>query len=1010
MVRNRTAIVALTVIVSLLCLYYLSFTLISQRIQDQANAFAMTEKGVDYMKRQKYFDSIYNLPVYDLGFTQFTYKEIKDQELHLGLDLQGGMHVVLEVSPVEILRGLSNNSTDENFNKALNTARERQKTSQTSLSQLFFEEYEKLAGAGQLAKVFANSANQGKIDVKTPDAQIKNIIQFEVDNAIERAYQIVKTRIDKFGVTQPNVQRIPGTSRIQVELPGVDNPERVRKLLQGVAQLEFWEVYEAKDYIPFVQKINDFWVKRKKAGSFMPDSTVATKPADTLKTADKQVSTDTTKKASLEDQLGKTPTDTAKSDTTKKATDPKDVSPLFSKLASPQELVYEAQDTVAINAIINDKDVKNIIPNNVQFAWSVKASFEDKEKGKAYYTLFVLKKTKGSKAALGGDVVDDARNDYDQQGRPEVLMQMNPTGAKLWKKVTGQNIGKRIAIVLDGYVYSAPVVQSEIAGGNSSISGNFTIEEAKDLANVLKTGKLPAPTRIVEDAVVGASLGKEAISQGLFSAFVGLALVIAFMIFYYAQGGVVANVALLFNIFFLIGVMAQLGSVLTLPGIAGIVLTFGMAVDANVLIYERVREEVRMGKSVLEALTLGYEKAFASILDSNVTTLLTGVILLFFGSGPIKGFAVTLVIGILISFFTAVYLSKVIIFWWAKKSPESIKFGNSFTNNFATGTNYDFISKGKRRMAYMISGGIIVLGCVLIAVQGLNYGVDFKGGRTYIVEFKDAVVASNVREKLVDDFENKGTEVKTYNSNNKLKITTAYLIEDESEEADQKVRTALENGLKEFAALEPKIGGTSKVGATIADDIKNSALQSILASLAGIFLYLLVRFQRWQFGLGAVIAELHDVLIVLAVFAIVRVAGLSFEIDQVFVAAILTIIGYSINDKVVVFDRIREFMAKKVSGEEVETTLNNSVNDTLSRTLITAVASLLVLFVMLFFGGQTLQGFCFAMILGILFGTYSSIYVSTAIVADTIERFGNKGGEITPTEVVSEGGINLNKA
>jgi SecD/SecF fusion protein len=445
--------------------------------------------------------------------------------------------------------------------------------------------------------------------------------------------------------------------------------------------------------------------------------------------------------------------------------------------------------------------------------------------------------------------------------------------------------------------------------------------------------------------------------------------------------------------------MAQLGSALTLPGIAGIVLTFGMAVDANVLIYERVREELKNGKSVLEALTLGYEKAFASILDSNATTLLTGVILLLFGSGPIKGFAVTLVIGILISFFTAVYLSKVIIFWWAKKSPETMKFGNSLTNNFATGTNFDFISKGKRKMAYAISLGIIALGVVAIIIKGgMNLGVDFKGGRTYIVEFKDAVVASEVKDKIVDDFQNQGTEVKSYNSNNKIKVTTTYLIEDESEEADKKVQTALEGGLKEFAANNPKIVSTSKVGATIADDIKSSAWQSTLAALLGIFLYIVVRFQRWQFGLGAVVAELHDVLVVIAIYALAGLAGFNFEVDQVFVAAILTIVGYSINDKVVVFDRIREFMSKRVDGDEIEKTLNASVNDTLSRTLITAVASLLVLTVMMFFGGQTLQGFCFSMIIGILFGTYSSIYVSTAIVADTLEKFGRPHEKLVKEE------------
>jgi SecD/SecF fusion protein len=1000
--QNKNGIIALTVIVSLLCAYYLSFTFVSQKIQGQADAFATTDKGLDYAKRQKYLDSMGKVNVYNLGFANFTYNQVKNNELHLGLDLQGGMHVVLEVSPVEILKGLANNTDDANFAKAIAAAQERQKTSTAQFTTLFFEEYEKIAGVGKLSVVFANSSNQGRIDVKTPETQIKTIIQSEVDGAIDRAYNIIKTRIDKFGTTQPNVQRIPNTSRIQVELPGVDNPERVRKLLQGVAKLEFWEVYEAKDYIQYIQKANDFLVKRQKASALLTgDSTVPQAVKDTVKAL---ATNDTTKKAdsaknNLADQLkkdGKTIGDTSKQ------ADPKDVSPLFAKLASPRELVYEAGDTAQINTLINDREVRNLIPQNMVFAWEAKANFEDKEKGKSYYTLYVLKKSKNGKASLGGEVIEDARGDLDRinGGKPYVSMQMNPEGARLWKKLTGANINNRIAIVLDGLVYSAPVVQSEIGGGNSQISGNFTIEEAQDLSNILKAGKLPAPTRIVEEAVVGPSLGKESINQGLISTLVGLALVIGFMVFYYAQGGVVANVALSFNIFFLIGIMAQLGSALTLPGIAGIVLTFGMAVDANVLIYERVREELKNGKSIIEALELGYEKAFASIFDSNVTTLLTGVILLLFGSGPIKGFAVTLVIGILISFFTAVYVSKVIIFWWAKNYPNSMKFGNSWTNNFATGTNYDFISKGKRKMAYTVSIAIIALGIIAIVVKGgMNLGVDFKGGRTYIVEFKDAVVASDIKDKLVDNFENKGTEVKTYNSNNKIKVTTTYLIEEETEEADKKVQAALETGLKDFASNEPKIVSTSKVGSTIADDIRNSAWQATLAALLGIFLYIVVRFQRWQFGLGAVIAELHDVLVVIAIYAIAGLVGFNFEVDQVFVAAILTIVGYSINDKVVVFDRIREFMNKRMEGDEIEKTLNASVNDTLSRTLITAVASLLVLFVMMIFGGQTLQGFCFSMIIGIVFGTYSSIYVSTAIVADTLEKYGKADEKPVTAEV-----------
>jgi SecD/SecF fusion protein len=990
--RNKGFIITLTVIISLLCLFYLSFSLVSYNIQKDANAYARDSKGnINYNKRQRYYDSLWNLPVYNLGFAKFTLREVKDFELHLGLDLQGGMHVVLEVSPVDVIKAMSGDSKDSNFLQALANTQKLAIGSQRTFTEIFFEEYEKLAGPNQLSKIFANPANQGIIDFKTPEPEIKRIITTEVESAIERSYRIVKSRIDKFGVTNPNVQRIPGTGRIQVELPGVDNPERVRKLLQGVAKLEFWEVYEPNEYTEFLQKINDFAVSKKKTGASASSSTLAadsalaslTDGADTLKAAGNNAKV-AAKSATKEDSaaMAKRMIDSLNNTMNQNA------SALFTKLVriNPNyfELIYEAQDTAAINDILFDPVMAPAIPPTVKFLWGVKPTFENQ--GKQYYTLYVIKKSRGNKAPLDGEAIKDARQGFDDRGRPDVQMVMNAEGSKIWKKLTGANVNRRIAIVLDDNVYSAPVVQAEIAGGNSSISGNFTVEEAQDLANILKVGKLPAPTRIVEEAVVGPSLGREAIQQGLISIVVGFLAVILFMAVYYAGSGLVANGALLFNIFFIVGILANFEAALTLPGIAGIVLTIGMAVDANVLVFERIREEIRHQKPLLEAIELGYERAFWSIFDSNLTTLLTAFFLYTLGTGPIKGFAITLIIGIFCSFFTAVYVSRVIVYMLThRKGAESkLSFATPLSMNAFRIEGVDFI--GKRKIAYIFSSVIILIGLVLMLTQGLNLGVDFKGGRTYVVEFKENVIASEVRSRLSAAFQGQGTEVKTYDTDNKVKITTTYLIDDDSDEADEKVLAALKEGLKSYSKLNPQILSSSKVGATIASDIRDSALESILASLLAIFAYIFLRFRKWQFGLGAVLALFHDVLIVMSCVAIARVLGFSVEIDQVFVAAILTIIGYSINDTVVVFDRIRESLSGGATNkEELTAGMNKALNDTFSRTIITALTTFLVVFVLFIAGGEVLRGFSFAMLLGIIFGTYSSIFIASSIVTDTMD-------------------------
>jgi SecD/SecF fusion protein len=997
--RNRGFIITLTVIITLLCLFYLSFSLVSYNIQKDANAYAMDSKGnINYTKRQRYYDSLWNVPVYNLGFAKFTLKEVKDFELHLGLDLQGGMHVVLEVSPVDVIKAMAGDSKDPNFVQALANTQKLAVGSQRTFTEIFFEEYEKLAGTNQLSKIFANPGNQGVIDFKTPEPEIKRIITTEVEGAIERSYRIVKSRIDKFGVTNPNVQRIPGTGRIQVELPGVDNPERVRKLLQGVAKLEFWEVYEPNEYSEFLQKINDFAVSKKKTAA-----TTATKDSTTINSALASLidGADTLKTTGDSAKLAAKPAVAEDSATmAKRMIDSlnnamnQNASALFTKLVrvNPNyfELIYEAQDTAAVNDILFDPVMAPAIPPTVKFLWGVKPTFE--EKGKQYYTLYVIKKSRGNQAPLDGEAIKDARQGFDDRGKPDVQMVMNAEGSKIWKKLTGANVNRRIAIVLDNNVYSAPVVQSEIAGGNSSISGNFTIEEAQDLANILKVGKLPAPTRIVEEAVVGPSLGREAIAQGLISIVVGFLTVVLFMAIYYAGAGLVANGALLFNIFFIVGILANFEAALTLPGIAGIVLTIGMAVDANVLVFERIREELRNQKPLAEAIELGYERAFWSIFDSNLTTLLTAFFLYTLGTGPIKGFAITLIIGIFCSFFTAVYVSRVIVYVLThrKGAASKISFATPFTLNAFRVEGVDFI--GKRKIAYTASGIIIVVGLVLMFVQGLNLGVDFKGGRTYIVEFKENVIASEIRSTLTTAFQGQGTEVKTYDTNNKVKVTTTFLIEDDSDEADAKVLAALNEGLSKYASLNPQILSSSKVGATIASDIRDSAVESIFASLLAIFAYIFLRFRKWQFGLGAVLALFHDVLIVLSCVAIARVLGFSVEIDQVFVAAILTIIGYSINDTVVVFDRIRESLSGGAANKgELIAGMNKAVNDTFSRTIITALTTFLVVFVLFIAGGEVLRGFSFAMLLGVIFGTYSSIFIASSIVTDTMDSIEASG-------------------
>ena len=1003
--RNKGVVIVLTIIITALCLYYLSFTLVTFKVNQDAADYATEANGnVNLIKKHHYLDSLWNKPVYDLLGAEFTYKEVKDNELSLGLDLQGGMHVVIEVSPADIIKGLSGNSQDPTFATALQNSRERQKTSQARFAELFRQEFKKLAPGQPLASLFASSANKDRIRQNADDDAVVKFLDKEIDDAINRSYTILKTRIDQFGTSQPSVQRLQGTGGIQIEVPGADNPQRIKKLLQGVARLEFWDVLEPSDPAlnQVLSAINTTLVRDQQA-----ERKAATAKAQEAPTAPETdlsaLSADTTK-SDLQKQLEGT--DSAKATNILDSLNNIGVSSLFS-LSNPQQpFLYNIRDTSTINTSLKKESVKAILRSkNIGWFWDVKPQQEITPGVEDLFLNFVNLGRTG-KPLLSGEVITDARADFDQYARNAVSMNMSASGARVWSKMTAAAAAKqprgRIAIVLDNYVYTAPYVQGEIPNGNSQITGSFETEEAKDLANVLKAGSLPAPTRIVEEAIVGPTLGKVAANQGLISMGCGLALVVIFMVAYYSKGGWVANIALLFNIFFILGILAQLDAALTLPGIAGIVLTMGMAVDANVLIYERIKEELRAGRRLVDAVNTGYKRAFASIFDSNLTTLITTIFLFVLGQGPLKGFGITLMVGIATSFFTAVYISRVIVEWMIRKGDQSkLSFDSALARSVSKRRSYDFI--GMRKLNYIFSSAIIALGFVLIAINGLNLGVDFKGGRSYIVTFSEPVDATSMKVALTDAFENAGTEVKNYDGSTSLKVTTSWLIDDDSEETADKVKSALVGGLEKATGKQYQenpanldnthftIGSSSKVGATVADDIKGSAWQASLFSLLGIFFYILLRFKGISYSVGAVVATVHDSLFVFAAFGIAGALGYSFEIDQVFVAAILTVIGYSINDTVIIFDRIREFLSFGANHNRV-TVFNEAINSTLSRTLITSGTTLIVVVVLLFFGGESMRGFSFALLIGIGVGTYSSIFIAAPVVLDFDRKVASRIG------------------
>ena len=965
---NKNGIIGLTLVLALISVYYLSFTFVSRNIKGKAEAYATNAEGkVDIAKKQRYIDSLWREEVY-LGQTL---QEVMERELSLGLDLQGGMHVVLEVSPVDILKGMAGgNSRSAAFQQALKKAAEDKKASNSSFINLFVKAYKEAAPNTSLATVFANSANRGKINSNSSDADVIKMLNTEVDGSIERAFQITQARIDKFGVTNPNIQRLPGKNQILVELPGVDNPERVRRLLSGAAKLEFSEVYLTNELASGLDQLGKYLSKEDAAQKALAKPTAAAK-------------TDTTKKTGeggLAAQLAEKSADSTKTDSSALAAQSAALTSLF--VPMPQGLGVYMKDTARAGEILRRPEVKSFFPADLVFMWDRKGS--EGANNQLILPLYFIKKSNGQ-AAMEGDVIVDANHDYDDRGRPEVTMRMNGEGARKWRTLTAKSIGRPVAIIIDNLVYTAPTVQGEIPNGNSSITGNFTVEETKDMSNVLKAGKLPAPTSIVEEAVVGSTLGAEAIRDGVVSSLVGLVIVLVFMLAYYSKAGWIADLALLINLFLLLGIMASIGAVLTLSGIAGIVLTIGMAVDANVLIYEGIKVEIEEGKPFRQAVTDGFKHSLTAIIDSNVTTLLTGIILYTFGTGLVKGFATTLIIGLITSLFTAIFITRLLLEAQIKKG-KTFTFYSGLTKNWFKDSSFDFVSQ--RRTFYIVSTIVMVIGVGSFIFKGFGLGIDFKGGRSYVVRFDKEVETDELRAAMKTVL-GESPEIKTYGGASQVKITTDYLVEATTPEADQKADTKIMEGVSKLKDNPGKIVSSSKIGPTIAYDTMISAVYAIILALVANFAYIFIRFKRLAFSYAAVVSLGHDVIIILAVYSLFNgwIPYISLDIDQAFIGAILTMIGYSMNDTVVIFDRIRDYLSDdKTRGESLPSVINNALNSTLSRTAVTGISVMLVLLVLMIFGGEVLRGFTFCMLLGVIVGTYSSLFVAAPIVVDLLQR------------------------
>ena len=1006
--QNKGLIKFVAIVLAIACAYQLSFSVVSGVVEKKAAKYAaeqvaattidqatLDRAGVSeeayrqnllVKKEQQYLDSVKSKPVYNILIKKFTYKEVKEKEINLGLDLKGGMNVMLEIAVEDVVKALSNNSTDPTFLAAVEEAKVAAKNSQSDFITLFAKSYDKLSEGAPLAIIFNNQVMKDKVTLNSSNDEVVKVLREEAESAIANSYNVLRSRIDRFGVAQPNIQRLENSGRILVELPGVKEPERVRKLLQGTASLEFWATYDNSEVFPMLQRANN--VLRD------------------LNVVEQEVEAEVKAEGDLLAELEGQNNQNAELEAYNKA------NPLFAKLMPATNAAGQIMngpivghamvyDMEAIDEYLALPQVKAVINPDVRFLWSSKAIDE----AGTIYELYAIKADgRDGKAPLDGGSIVDASPQYSQTGgSAEVDMVMNTTGSNVWARLTKANIGKSIAIVLDNVVYSAPTVQTEITGGRSQITGNFDITEATDLANVLKSGKLPAPARIIQDTVVGPSLGAESINASLISFVIAFVLVLLYMIFFYNRAGVVASIALVCNVFFLFGVLASFGAVLTLPGIAGIVLTLGMAVDANVIIYERVKEEIRAGKGLSLAVSEGYKNAMSAIIDSNITTIITGIVLFVFGTGPVQGFATTLIIGIITSLFTSLFITR-IIFEARLAKGKDIKFASKGTQNFLANTKVNFI--GIRKYSYIISLVLIVASVISLSTRGLNYGVDFSGGRTFVVRFDQSVTADQVREGLQGAFDavegdadSKSFEVKQFGDDHQMRIVTQYLHDEQNDEATAVVEEILYNGVKglyttditlnEFTSTATNPYGiiqADMVGPSVASDITRGAFIAVFFALLAIGLYIIVRFKRWQWGAGSVVALAHDAFLTLGIFSLLHgLLPFNLEIDQSFIAAILTIIGYSINDKVVIFDRIREFTTL-YPKRNLKETINAAVNTTLSRTINTTGTTFVTLLAIFLFGGAVIRGFVFALMFGVIIGTLSSIFIATPVAYDLMKK------------------------
>ena len=995
--QNKGFVKVFAVLLTLVCMFYLSFSFVTRHYNSKAAEYA----GGDPVKESSYLDSLSTQKVW-LGYTL---KECREMEISLGLDLKGGMNVVLELNVADVIRSLSNNNQDENFNKALDLAYENQATSQKDFIDLFAEEYKKLDNGARLSAIFSTFELKDKITPQSSDAQVIAVLKEELKSAIDNSFNVLRTRIDRFGVVSPNIQRLETAGRILVELPGVKEPERVRKLLQGSANLEFWETYNLPEIYQQLVAADNMLATILKS-----DDTAAVGSDTTAIEATEEVVADNAAAETTNDAdslLAKIGEDKPEAQAAKSMEEFAKQHPLFAVLQinqyngqlapGPVVGIADKKDIAKINEYLNMKQVKDILPRNLSLKWGVKA-IDEKEQ---YFYLYAIKMTnRDGTPALGGDVVTDANADFVQQaGRSEqqVSMTMNAEGAKAWARLTKENIGKAVAIVLDDMVYSAPNVQVEITGGRSQITGHFTPEEAKDLANVLKSGKMAASVHIVQEDVVGPSLGQEAINSGVISFVLALILLMFYMCaFYGVLPGLIADGALVLNIFFTMGTLASFQAVLTLPGIAGMVLTLGMAVDANVLIYERTKEELRAGKSLNKAIADGYSNAFSAIFDSNLTSIITGVVLFYFGTGPIRGFATTMIIGLFASFLTAVFLTRIVYeALLAKDKLKNVTFTTSITKDLLTNPKINFLAA--RKVGYLIPAGIIVLGAISMSTIGLNNGIDFTGGRNYVIRFAQDVKTDEVR-NLLDAQLDGSVSVIQIGTPDQVRVSTNYKIEDNDPAIDQEIENKLFEGVKSLLPegttlaqfTDQYIQSSQKVGPSMADDIKNAAFLAVVFAMFCMAAYILLRFRDISFSVGAFASVAVTTLCIISFYTLLwKVLPFSMEVDQTFIAAILTIIGYSINDTVVVFDRIRETIGLYPKRDRYQV-INDALNSTLSRTFNTSLTTLVVVLCIFILGGATIRSFTFAILLGIIIGTYSTLFVATPIAYELQKKKINK--------------------